>query len=446
MHSNRPRRGMQRASILTGRFTMSNAHGNVILFTAFEPSGDAHAAPVIAALKQLAPDVRIFAWGGPKMEAAGAEMMGSTCDDGAMGLGGFAEIHHVHKTIREIRRWAKGVPLVGYVPVDSPAANFPICKVMRKRGVRVMHLVAPQLWAWGPWRIKKLRRLTDMVLCLLPFEEAWFKERSVPATFIGHPVIARELDSTKLAQDAADYPHGAPKILILPGSRSGEIKANLGTLVRAFGELRNRNGRTEGVIVAANERIANLIRKKLQPMPSGLHLSEGDLDTAIHWADLALTVSGTVSLDLLRHDTPMVGMYNVGFVSWLLSKILLRAPYRLLPNVVANEGIVPEFVPHLKWRGSGPIRDAATELLSDTRHLAQARAALAHVRAEFAGHDPAKEAAEAILEVLGKRTPRERDVEIEAPTTKTESVPPPPRRAVGFSPGAQTLGLDEEDN
>lgn len=418
------------------------ASGNVILFTAFEPSGDAHAAPVIAALKAQAPDLRIFAWGGPKMEAAGAEMMGSTCDDGAMGLGIIGEIRNVHRTIKEIGRWAKGVPLIGYVPVDSPAANFPICKVMRKRGVRIIHLVGPQLWAWAPWRIKKLRRLTDMVLCLLPFEEAWFRERSVPATFIGHPIMARELDEEELAKRASEYPHGAPKILLLPGSRSGEVSSNLSLLVKVFGELRNRNGRTEGVIVAANERVARQIQKKLSPMPTGLHLSDGHLDTAIHWADLALAVSGTVSLDLTRHATPMVGIYNVGVISWVLSKLVLRTPYRLLPNIVANDEIVPEFVPHLALRGSRRIREAAAHLLEDSRNLAQARAALNHVREMYADHDPATEAAQTILEVLGRRAKATPVAEPELPR-ELEDPPPPRRRARGFSPGAQAMGDDE---
>lgn len=425
---------------------MEAAHGNVILFTAFEPSGDAHAAPVIAALKEAAPDLRIFAWGGAKMEAAGAELMGSTCDDGAMGLGGFAEIRRVHATIREIGRWAKGVPLVAYVPVDSPAANFPVCKVMRKRGVRIAHLVAPQLWAWGQWRIKKLRRLSDMVMCLLPFEEDWFRERNVPAKFIGHPVMARALDEKVLDQAASEFPNGAPKVLILPGSRSGEIKANLGLLVRAFSDLRNRNGRTEGVIVAANDGVANLIRRRLNPLPTGLHVTQGDLDTAIHWADIALTVSGTVSLDLTRHATPMVGVYSIGLISWILSKPLLRVPYRLLPNVLARDEIVPEFVPHLSWRGSGPIRDAAVAMLADSRYLAQASAALAHVRAGFDGHDPATEAADVILELIGRReaAPEQEEAPSQA-TTLSQEPEPRRRRALGFSPGAQALGKDDPE-
>ena len=420
-----------------------------MLFTAFEPSGDAHAAPVIAALKSEAPDLRIFAWGGPKMAGAGAEMMGQTCDDGAMGLGGVAAALKVHKTIREIRRWSAGVPLVAHVPVDSPAANFPICASMRARSVRVIHLVAPQLWAWAPWRIRKLRRLTDMVLCLLPFEEAWFRERGVPAQFIGHPVMAKEHDQAKLDVLSEDFPRGSPKILLLPGSRSGEIKANLRLLVRTFMELRNRNSRTEGVVVAAGDVSADLIRRRLTPIPTGLHLTKGELEPAINWADIALTVSGTVSLDLTSQTTPMVGVYSVGPLSWLASKFLLRAPYRLLPNIVADEKVVPEFVPYLGIRGSGPIRAAAADLLRDTRSLAQSSAALAHVRSRFSGHDPAAEATRAILTVLGRidqpgtdDEPSEFGNVIEAQGSEGDLPRKRSRRVEGFSPGARALGKD----
>ena len=427
---------------------MDTTPGSVILFTAFEPSGDAHAAPVIAGIKERAPDLRIFAWGGPKMEAAGAELMGHTCDDGAMGLGGFAAALKVYKTIREIRRWSKGVPLLAHVPVDSPAANFPICRTMRSRGVRVIHMVAPQLWAWGPWRIRKLRRLTDMVLCLLPFEEQWFRDRGVPAKFIGHPVLNRELDEATLDEEITSFPQGSPRILLLPGSRSGEIKANLPLICRSFSQLRNQSGRAVGIIVAANENSAREIRSRLNPMPQGIHLTTGNLDAAIRWADLAITVSGTVSLDMTRHETPMVGVYSVGPISWLGSKVLLQTPSRLLPNIIAEERVVPEFVPYLGWRGAGPIVKTVAAQLSDSRILAQTAAGLAAVREQFTGHDPDREASEAILSVIGRgeeSSPLKDEGRVEGDSnresTETGLEETPPRKAMhGFSPGAQDLG------
>ena len=165
-----------------------------LLFTAFEPSGDDHAAAVVAELRRRHPDLPIYGWGGPKMERAGATIIERTGHDAVMGMPGLAKILE-HKRINgRIRRWLDQNPVAVHIPVDSPAANFPICKMTKARGIRVVHLVAPQIWAWGPWRIKKLRRLTDLVLCLLPCEEAWFLTRGVRAKFIGHPLFDHPLD------------------------------------------------------------------------------------------------------------------------------------------------------------------------------------------------------------------------------------------------------------
>jgi len=166
-----------------------------VLVTAFEPSGDAHAAPVIAEIRRRAPQVQVVAWGGPKMEAAGATIIERSADDGAMGLSALSRVGAVRAHQAAIARWASAHRVNVHVPVDSPAANFPVALRMKARGVRVCHLVAPQLWAWAPWRLGKLRRCTDGVLCLLPFEEAWFRSRGVPARFIGHPVLNRPVDT-----------------------------------------------------------------------------------------------------------------------------------------------------------------------------------------------------------------------------------------------------------
>jgi lipid-A-disaccharide synthase len=369
-----------------------------VLFTAFEPSGDAHAAPVIAALRELVPGLHIYAWGGPKMEEAGATLLGSTADDGAMGLGAVRRASAVRKEIRRIKRWAREYRVLAHVAVDSPAANFPICKVMQKHGARIIHLVAPQLWAWGGWRARKLRRLTSLVLCLLPFEERWFKQRRIPARFIGHPVVNRELDETALREIAGGFPSGSPRVAILPGSRSQEVKANMRLLADAFSELQGRHSGMSGLIVAANADLARLVRKRIPVFPVGLHMTTARADAAIYWCDLALAVSGTITLDLLRQRKPMVGVYKTGVLSWLLAKIILRTPYRLLPNIIAEHEICPEFVPHAG--GSAPIVDAASRLVQDSKNVAVQRESLARVGTQFANKRPADEAARLIVRVL----------------------------------------------
>jgi len=376
------------------------AGSRTILFTAFEPSGDAHAAPVIRALVEQDPSVRIAAWGGPRMREAGAEMIGITAEDGAMGLAGLSKISLVRRVRREVAEWSLANRVVLHVPVDSPAANFPVVKAIRPRGIRTVHLVAPQMWAWGEWRLAKLRRLTDLVLCLLPFEEAWFRERGVQAAFIGHPVINRGFDDVALAASARHLPSGSPKVALLPGSRSQELRANLRAMVEAFIELQGRHRGMTGVIVAANENLARLAVQLVPSMPNGLHVVVGELDGALRWCDLAINVSGTVSLDVARHGKPMVGVYRVDWVSYLLSKLVLRAPHRLLPNIIAGKEIVPEFVPTAL--GAQAFAEAADAFLKDSRRAAATSAELRRMMAPYAGHRPGPEAAALILRVLAK--------------------------------------------
>ena len=374
-----------------------------MLFTAFEPSGDAHAAPVIAALKAMAPEIEIVAWGGPQMERAGATMIERTADDGSMGLSALSKIASVKKTQAAIRQWALARRVNVHVPVDSPAANFAIAKFMKARGVRVCHLVAPQLWAWGPWRLNKLRRCTDLVLCLLPFEQEWFRSRRVPAKFIGHPVINRILDQAQIDAQSNELPKGSPKVLLLPGSRSSEVKRNLPLLLKVFSDIQHNHRRAIAIMVTANDSLARLVRERMPTLPPGVLLMTGKLDAAISWSEIALCVSGTVSLDLLRQAKPMVGMYRTGLLSVLGGNIMLSMPNRLLPNILAGKRVVPEFVPCLGR--AGPISAAVEELLADQSRLRETANALRTLLPAFQGKRPDIEAAEAIIAFVSGRSP-----------------------------------------
>jgi len=369
-----------------------------VLFTAFEPSGDSHAAPVIAELLKQSPNLRVYAWGGPKMEAAGATILGRTADDGAMGLGALRRAGEVRKQIKRIKEWIKEYRVLAVVVVDSPAANFPVAKAVKKTGARVIHLVAPQLWAWGKWRLGKLRKLTDLVLCLLPFEEQWFNDRNVPAKFIGHPVVNRPLNEEELKESMRGLPQSSPRIAIFPGSRTQEVKANIRLLANAFQELQGRFSGATGVIAAMNPEIARIVRKKVKVFPTGLHTVTAQADAVIAWCDLALTVSGTITLDIARQRKPMIGVYKVGIISWLGSKVLLRSRFCLLPNLIADREIVPEFVPHVG--GAMPIVRWASKYLLDSKNSAIQSEELARVITRYANKKPAEEATKLILKVI----------------------------------------------
>ena len=379
-----------------------------ILVTAFEPSGDAHAAPMIRAIRDRAPGLRIVALGGPRMAEAGAEMLEMTVEDAAMGLDALGKIRWLKGILSRLEARLPELRPVVHVPVDSPAANFPICRRTRAAGARIVHLVAPQLWAWGPWRIGKLRRLTDGVLCLLPFEPAWFAARGVPARLIGHPRLQRPVDPAAVRERAValGVPGGASgddrrRLVLLPGSRRHEVERNRADLVHlAVGLQRLAAARGEHLAVTCSPTTDAVAERMLEAAAAvGLELGvwPGELDAVVLDADLALLVSGTVSLDVAHLGTPMVGVFRVRRASAMIARLLLRTPDRLLPNLVVGERIVQEFVP---WAGGlEPIRRSADALLADRGLADRQRARLAEVRASSHEHDAEAEAAEAVLAV-----------------------------------------------
>ena len=376
-----------------------------VLVTAFEPSGDAHAAPLVRALRAARPDVRVVGWGGPRMRHAGCELVGETARDGAMTLVGLGKIMEVRRIVRDIRSWAAANPVDVHVPVDSPAANWHIASWMKRHGKgaaggsRVVNLVAPQLWAWAPWRIRKWRRTSDAIMCLLPFEEEWFRSRGVRAHFVGHPVLAHPVDPSAVARAAA-LPGGAPRLLLLPGSRSSEVRANMPRMLEAFRALSAARPGLAGLVMAANEALVPLVRDSARgtAWPANLAVAHGDPDAAIAWCDCALNVSGTVSLDLAHQRKPMVAVYWVGWFRALASRFILTMPDRLLPNIVAGRRIVPEFVPCAG--GTGSVVRALGQLLDDPAARARTARDLDAVARRFEGHDPGREAAEVVLGFL----------------------------------------------
>ncbi|MEM7754677.1 MAG: hypothetical protein AAF297_03475 [Planctomycetota bacterium] len=374
-----------------------------ILFTGFEPSGDDHAAAVVAELKRRYPAVRIAAWGGPNMARAGAEVIETTGENSVVGLPGPKLILAQRATNKRIERWMDANRVDVHVPVDAPAANFPICAAAKQRGAKVVHLVAPQVWAWGAWRVGKLRRLTDHVCCLLPFEESFFQERDVPATFVGHPLFDESIDERELDDAASRWPDDSPRIALMPGSRPSEITKNAPILLESFRELCKEHPGATGVVAAAGERAAAMLREiagNVGGWPARLRIAVGETDAVIRWCELSLVVSGTVSLQIARQRRPMVIIYKSSRLLFnLVGRWLLRTEHYALPNLVAGREIVPELVPH--FDGHEPLTATARALLNDPQRLDAQRADLDAMVRKFEGYSASTAAADVIARVAG---------------------------------------------
>lgn len=406
-----------------------------ILFTSFEPSGDDHASAVIAELKRRHPALPIYAWGGPKMERAGATIVERTGENAVIGVPGCGKILEHIKINKRVKCWLKQGLVNLHVPVDSPAANFPLCKLAKAAGLRVVHLVAPQVWAWGRWRIKKLRRLTDYVLCLLPFEENWFIARGVQARFVGHPLFDHPLDEAHLDRRAAEIEEqvrqslgrddaaspsrsSAPltgtriKLALMPGSRPKEINACFPMLFDAFMRLKDDFPNTTAVVAATKPSVALKLREMGERLgraraggegggwPSGLTIVSEDTDSVVRWCDFALVVSGTVTLQIAKQARPMVAVYRPNIVAyWLIMRWVISTDLITLPNLIAGRRILPELIPHF---GNGEaLAVEVIKLLRREGYADDQRAELRKVCDLFKGKNAAIAAADEIEQVLG---------------------------------------------
>lgn len=340
------------------------------------------------------------------MQAAGATLIESTGEHAVMLLGALGHAMEHRRRVKRLAGWLATHPIACHIPVDSPAANWAICNLVRsmQREAKIMHLVTPQIWAWGGWRIKKLRRLTDHVLCILPFEPAWLKERGVTGTFVGHPLYT-DLAATIHDAPAIELPKGSPRLALLPGSRPSEHRRNWPTMLAAYEELAKKHAGLTGIVAAVDDAAAQRLRT-IAPgaWPASLHVKVGAVDEVLRWCDAALVVSGTATLHTAVFEKPMVVLYNVSRVTWnLLGRFLVSTRTFSLPNLIAQsqgkERIVPEFVPH--FGAVRPVVDAVDELLRDEAKRAEQVRDLRAVGDAFRGLRFAERAAEVIVKTTG---------------------------------------------
>lgn len=341
------------------------------------------------------------------MERAGATLVERTGDDAVMGMPGISKILEHQRINQRIDAWLASNPVQAHVPVDSPAANMPICEIAKKHGVKVVHLVAPQIWAWGRWRIHRLRRLTDLVLCMLPFEPDFFTRRRVPARYIGHFLFDEQLDTRALDQRASVFGDGEPRIAMMPGSRPNELERHFPIILDAFRALKASHPGAAGVVAATSDRVADLLRSMASTrggLPDGVRIVVQDTDAVVRWCQIALVKSGTVTLQVAKQRRPMVVFYKKSNpLFFLLVRSILATSVFSLPNVLARRRIVPEFIPH--YGGAGPLVRAMEQLLADPSVRAAQEADICRVLRDFEGLHAASLAADAIEEMIGLRLP-----------------------------------------
>jgi lipid-A-disaccharide synthase len=354
------------------------------MFIAGEASGDAHAAELIKALRAQAPDVTVFGAGGPKMKAAGMELLLDLTEHAVVGL---VEVLKNYGKFRRIfwdlvREAEKRKP-DAVVLVDFPGFNLRFAAQMKQRGIKVIYYISPQLWAWHAGRAKQIERDVDLMLVIFPFEKDWYAKRApkLRVEFVGHPFAERMQDEVGEAKREEKL------ILLLPGSREHEVKKIWPIMAKTV-DLMPHDVR---FVVAA-------VNKEMGSMMIHHPRVEVEVGKAQEWmarATLAITASGTATMECAFHGCPMIVVYKVNWLTYLIGRMVVTVNWLAMPNVIANRIIVPEFIQH--DADPDTIAEAARALLKNTPKREAMQRELASVVGSLGGPGASERAAKLIL-------------------------------------------------
>jgi len=395
-----------------------------IFFSAGEPSGDLHGAHLIRQLKERCPDLNVVGYGGPEMERAGCHLHADLTTLAVMWFGrALLNLHKFWDLASRADRFFRHHKPDAVVLVDYPGFNFWIAKRAKAHGIPVFYYMPPQIWAWAQWRVRKMRRFVDHLLCSLPFEQTWFREHGCNATFIGHPFFDRR---THRAIDEAfvdeQRGRGGRLVTILPGSRTQEVESNLTWFLKAAEIIRREVPDARFAVAAFKPRHADMARAASEAKGVALEIHVGRTPELIHAAECCMSVSGSVSLELLYYAKPTVILYWVSRLAYRVQEYFRKVKYITLVNLLVADELFPrdltpydpkqadaEQVPFPEYLTcedrSAELAAHVIEWLTDTARRAARIEQLRRLRDEVADDGAAARAAEYIADTLGQRQP-----------------------------------------
>jgi lipid-A-disaccharide synthase len=373
------------------------------LVSAGEASGDLYASGLVTRLQTLIPGSGFYGCAGPRLENCGVRPVIQAADISVVGLAEvIAHLPRIYGRYRRLVRYASQNRPAAALLTDNPDFNLRLARQLKRLDVPIFYLVAPQVWAWRQGRVKMIRNLVDKLFCLFPFEEKWFRERGVDATYIGHPLAHLARPSFGRGEFLAR--HGVhpqrPILVLLPGSRPGEVRRHLPALLETVALLRARFDLSVVLATAAGFQTVPVLSKFRERIAAlSIQVIENETWDCIAHASVALAASGTVTVEAAVLGTPMVTFYKVNAASWYSARRLVKVPFLSMVNLIAQEQIVPELIQN----DMTPARLAAAvaELLSKSSRAEQMRADLARVRQALAvSHNPLAYAASLMADRL----------------------------------------------
>lgn len=370
---------------------------STLFIIAGEASGDEHGALLVRELKARRPDLRVVGGGGPRMAAAGAEVVVDTTPHATVGIfetlqrfGAYSKSYHV--LLAALRREKPDAVVL----IDYPDFNLRFAERVKDQQVPLVYYISPQLWAWREGRVETVKRLVDRMLVIFPFEEDFYRQRGVDAVFVGHPLVER-LDTVPgrdEARKAIGVPPEARLVGLLPGSRKKEVQRHLPILREAAERIGRELPGTQFVFGCARGIDPALARPPLRAV-------EGLTHELMRASDLLLVKSGTSTFEAAMLGTPMIVFYRVAFLTALTLGPLIRTDTFAMANILAGRKVVPELMQDDCT--AERIAAEAVRMFAEGR-LEQVRQDLAAVRAKLGPPGAAGRAADEVLRVMDGAT------------------------------------------
>jgi lipid-A-disaccharide synthase len=372
-----------------------------ILIISGEASGDLHGANLAKALKARDPRVSLAGIGGRAMEAAGVRLVEEMGRFDVIGMvGPFALVSIIRRFIM-MRRLFRSKQWDTVVFIDHPGLNMRLAYFAKAAGMQVVYYIAPQIWAWAPWRIRWIKQRVDHVLVILPFEKSLYDEAGVRCTFVGHPIldaVAGRYDRKELRRRFG-FSDDERVIALLPGSRAHEVQVLLPILLEAVEKLARCEPKTKFILAQASTIHDNLLQPLLRRSPIPIALVKEQATEMMALSDLVLVASGTATLQAAVVGTPMVLFYRTTPLTFWCANVVIRFVIRVkwigLVNLVAGRTIVPELI---QSAATGQrLYEEALRLLEDRPTYNEMKRDLAKVRAALGEPGASARAAEAVL-------------------------------------------------
>lgn len=372
-----------------------------LILIAGEASGDMHAAHLVQEIKRLDPQITFSGLGGLKMQAQGVELYQ---DLTKIAVVGFVEVikhyQEIKKAFHLILNKIKERQPLAVILIDYPGFNLRLAKELKKRNVKVIYYISPQVWAWKADRVLLIKKYIDKMLVLFQFEKDFYARFDVKVDFVGHPLI--DIMDVKTSREEFLQSHGLKHnkltIGILPGSRQKEIQTLLPMMLEAADILAQEFPKIQFLLVKAPSIDQSLIKKYSPKAPARWKIIEQQTYEAIHACDLVMVASGTATLETAILQKPMVIIYKTSFFSWLLAKMFVKIPDIGLVNVVAGKRIVPECV---QFQATGKkIAEELKSIFTNEPKIADMKFNLKRVKELLGPAGASRRAAEQILKTI----------------------------------------------